>query len=158
MEEIFYYKSKFGLLKGCVKGDKLVYLKNTDTKENSNKTNKSKFAIKIEKELDEYFNGKRTKFTIPINTIGTEFQKQVWNKLTEIPYGTTISYKELATSVKGKNYSRAVGMANNRNPIPIIIPCHRVVGTKGELVGYRGGVDIKEKLINLEKQLINKRR
>jgi len=113
---------------------------------------------KTEQELKEYFNGKRTKFTIPINTIGTEFQKQVWNKLTEIPYGTTISYKELATSVKGKNYSRAVGMANNRNPIPIIIPCHRVVGTKGELVGYRGGVDIKEKLINLEKQLINKRR
>ena len=110
---------------------------------------------KTEKEITEYFNSKRTEFTIPINPIGTEFQKQVWNELMEIPYGTTISYKELAIKVKNQKYSRAVGMANNRNPIPIIIPCHRVVGAKGALVGYRGGLEIKEKLISLE-QIINK--
>ena len=150
MEEIFYYKSKFGLLKGCVKGDKLVYLKNTDTKENSNKTNKSKFAIKIEKELDEYFNGKRKEFNIPLEPEGTEFQKKVWKALLEIPYGQTRSYKEIAIRIGNEKASRAVGMANNKNPIIIIVPCHRVIGSNKKLVGYFGGVEMKEGLLDIE--------
>ena len=105
----------------------------------------------VEKQLFEYFSGKRKDFDLPLNPTGTEFQKKSWNSLLKIPYGKTISYKELALMVENEKYSRAVGMANNKNPIPIIIPCHRVIGANGKLVGYRGGLSIKEKLISIER-------
>ncbi len=111
---------------------------------------------KIKKQIDEYLIGKREAFDIPIKIMGTEFQLKVWEELTKINYGECISYQELAKRVKNGNYARAVGMANNKNPIPIIIPCHRVIGKNGNLVGYAGGMNIKKKLLEVEnvKQII----
>lgn len=102
------------------------------------------------KQLDEYFSGKRTSFDLPLNPKGTEFQKSVWKALCDIPYGETRTYKEVAEAVGNPKAARAVGMANNKNPIMIIIPCHRVVGSNGSLVGYAGGIDIKRTLLSIE--------
>ena len=102
-------------------------------------------------QLKEYFQGTRREFTIPIEAEGSEFQKKVWKALLDIPYGQTRTYKEIAIAIGNEKACRAVGMANNRNPISIIIPCHRVIGANGKLVGYGGGLDIKEKLLNIEK-------
>lgn len=103
------------------------------------------------KQFDEYFRGKRKKFELPLNPKGTEFQKKVWLQLMNIPYGKTSTYKDIATLIGNTNASRAVGNANNKNPIAIIIPCHRVIGSNNKLTGYAGGLDKKEKLLNLEK-------
>ena len=103
------------------------------------------------KQFDEYFRGKRKKFELPLNPKGTEFQKKVWLQLMKIPYGKTATYKDIATLIGDSNASRAVGNANNKNPIAIIIPCHRVIGSNNKLTGYAGGLDKKEKLLNLEK-------
>ena len=100
--------------------------------------------------LKEYLEGKRKEFDIEINPKGTDFQKMVWKELLKIPYGETRSYKDIAARVNNPKGSRAVGMANNKNPIPIIIPCHRVIGSNGNLTGYAGGVNIKEKLLRIE--------
>ena len=102
-------------------------------------------------QLKEYFQGTRREFTIPIEAEGSEFQKKVWKALLDIPSGQTRTYKEIAIAIGNEKACRAVGMANNRNPISIIIPCHRVIGANGKLVGYGGGLDIKEKLLNIEK-------
>lgn len=104
------------------------------------------------KQLDEFFEGKRTAFDLPLAPKGTEFQKKVWNVLKEIPYGETRSYKDIAIAVGSPKGFRAVGMANNKNPIAIIVPCHRVIGANGKLVGYASGTDIKSFLLELEKQ------
>lgn len=101
-------------------------------------------------QLREYFSGKRTVFGLPVNPAGTDFQKKVWEALQTIPYGETRSYKQIAAMVGNDKASRAVGLANNKNPIPIIIPCHRVIGTNGKLTGYAGGLDIKEVLLHTE--------
>ncbi len=101
-------------------------------------------------QLNEYFSGKRQEFDLPLNPGGTEFQRRVWEALRSIPYGQTRSYGEVAASIGNPKACRAVGMANNRNPIPVIIPCHRVIGAGGSLVGYGGGLDKKIKLLELE--------
>lgn len=98
----------------------------------------------------EYVAGKRQVFDLQLKPKGTEFQKQVWAALSEIPYGQTRSYKDIAISIGNANASRAVGMANNKNPIPLIIPCHRVVGSSGQLTGYAFGLEIKKRLLELE--------
>lgn len=108
------------------------------------------YMFNIHKQLKEYFSGERKEFDIPLDLKGTEFQKRVWCELLNIPYGTTISYKELAIRVGGENKSRAVGQANSLNPVPIIIPCHRVINSGGKLGGYSCGVIIKEKLLEIE--------
>lgn len=105
-------------------------------------------------QLKEYFAGNRKSFDIPISANGTEFQIKVWKELQKIPYGKTATYKEIAENIGNKNASRAVGMANNKNPIAIIIPCHRVIGSNGNLTGYAGGINIKKILLNLEKQTL----
>jgi methylated-DNA-[protein]-cysteine S-methyltransferase len=102
------------------------------------------------RQLDEYFAGVRTEFDIPLHPTGTPFQLKVWEQLREIPYGETISYGALARRVASPNASRAVGLANGRNPIAIIIPCHRVIGANGSLTGYGGGLDRKRFLLGLE--------
>ncbi len=102
-------------------------------------------------QLEAYFSGKLCFFSLPLFPWGTEFQVRVWNELQKIPYGETITYGELACRIGNSKASRAVGMANGRNPLPVFIPCHRVVGAHGELVGYTGGLDIKIKLLQLEK-------
>ena len=101
-------------------------------------------------QIMEYFNGRRQEFDLPLAFVGTDFQKKVWQALTAIPYGTTITYGALAEAVDCPGGARAVGMANNRNPLPILVPCHRVVGAKGQLTGYAGGLEMKQALLALE--------
>ncbi len=101
-------------------------------------------------QLKAYFSGKLRDFDLAVEPAGTPFQKKVWRELCNIPYGTTISYGELAKRVGNAKASRAVGAANGDNPIPIVIPCHRVIGSNGKLTGYGGGLPVKEKLLTLE--------
>lgn len=103
-----------------------------------------------EKEIRDYFLGKLKEFTIPLDLVGTEFQKQVWKALMEVPYGETVSYKDIAVRINNPKGMRAVGMANNKNKIPVIVPCHRIIGADGSLVGYGGGLHIKKRLLELE--------
>lgn len=101
-------------------------------------------------QLDEYFAGNRRDFDLPLNPKGTDFQKRVWQALTEIPYGETRTYGQIAAAAGNPKAARAVGMANHNNPIAIIVPCHRVIGANGKLVGYAGGMEQKEFLLTLE--------
>jgi methylated-DNA-[protein]-cysteine S-methyltransferase len=104
------------------------------------------------RQLRAYFAGELEDFDLPLAPEGTPFQLEVWRRLRDIPYGGTISYGELARRIKNPKASRAVGLANGSNPIPIIIPCHRVIGSNGKLTGYGGGLPIKEKLLALEQR------
>lgn len=106
-------------------------------------------------ELSEYFAGKRIRFDVPLAPNGTPFQQTVWGALSDIPYGKTCSYGEIAQKIGNPKAARAIGMANNRNPIPIIIPCHRVLGSNGHLTGYAGGLENKCYLLNLENEKIH---
>ncbi len=101
-------------------------------------------------ELDEYFAGDRREFSVPLSITGTPFQKTVWSALMRIPYGAIPSYSDIADDIGNAGAVRAVGMANNKNPVPIIIPCHRVIGRDGSLTGYAGGIEIKQWLLDLE--------
>lgn len=103
------------------------------------------------RQLDEYFAGTRRHFELPIRLDGTSFQQTVWRALRDIPYGETRSYGELARAISRPNAARAVGLANGKNPLSIVVPCHRVVGANGSLVGYGGGVDRKRYLLDLER-------
>ncbi len=103
------------------------------------------------REIGEYFEGKRRAFAVPTAAAGTPFQQAVWNALKEIPYGETRTYGEIARRIGHPRASRAVGQANNRNPLPIVVPCHRVIGTSGALTGYAGGLAVKERLLELER-------
>ena len=104
-----------------------------------------------QRELEEYFAGRRRDFSVPLSIAGTPFQQKVWRALCAIPYGETRSYGEIAKAIGNDKAARAVGMANNKNPIGILIPCHRVVGANGKLVGYAGGMEKKEFLLELER-------
>lgn len=108
--------------------------------------------LQAKEQLEEYFRGERKEFGLPLLTEGTEFQVRVWDALRTIPYGETRSYKEVAEMIGNPKASRAVGLANNRNRISIVIPCHRVIGASGKMVGYGGGINIKELLLDLEKE------
>ena len=102
-------------------------------------------------QLEEYFEGKRRRFELRLAPEGTPFQRRVWQALLDIPYGKTTSYGELASRIGQRSASRAVGLANGSNPLPIVIPCHRVIGSNGKLTGYGGGVAIKQRLLTLER-------
>jgi methylated-DNA-[protein]-cysteine S-methyltransferase len=104
----------------------------------------------VKDQLEQYFNTEQSNFTCELDLMGTSFQKLVWNSLLEIPYGEVRTYKEVAQAIGAPKAVRAVGGANNKNSIPIIIPCHRVIGSNGALVGYGGGLHIKEQLLQLE--------
>jgi methylated-DNA-[protein]-cysteine S-methyltransferase len=102
------------------------------------------------RQLEEYFRGERRRFAIPLAPSGTPFQKRVWDEVARIPYGTTIAYAELARRLGAAGAARAAGAANGRNPLPILVPCHRVLGSDGTLTGYAGGLDAKRRLLELE--------
>ncbi len=104
------------------------------------------------RELTEYFGGTRREFDVPVETHGTEFQERVWAALRDIPYGETRSYKDIAAAVGNEKACRAVGGANNKNPVCIITPCHRVIGASGAMIGYAGGLDMKKLLLELERK------
>ncbi|PRO64730.1 methylated-DNA--[protein]-cysteine S-methyltransferase [Alkalicoccus urumqiensis] len=105
-----------------------------------------------EEQLRAYFRGELKEFTVPLDMQGTTFQKLVWRQLEVIPYGETRSYKDIAAAIGLPKSVRAVGGANNKNPLPIFVPCHRVIGSNGSMVGYAGGLPLKEELLQLEKQ------
>lgn len=103
-----------------------------------------------QKQLEQYLKGQRKVFDLPLDATGTDFQKRVWLELSKIPYGKTFSYSEIAKKIQNDRAVRAVGTANGRNPISLIVPCHRVIAADGTLGGYAGGLEIKEKLLHLE--------
>jgi methylated-DNA-[protein]-cysteine S-methyltransferase len=106
--------------------------------------------LEAERQLKEYFSGERTEFNLPLEPNGSAFQKKVWRALGEIPFGQTRSYSELAKAVGSAKACRAVGAANGRNPLAIVVPCHRVIGSDGSLTGYAGGLEVKAALLALE--------
>ena len=114
------------------------------------KNDASEMLDRAQRELEEYFAGRRKVFSVPLSIKGTAFQEKVWRALKDIPYGETRSYGDIAGAVGNKNAARAVGMANNKNPLPVFIPCHRVIGAGGKLTGYAGGLEIKQVLLNIE--------
>lgn len=112
--------------------------------------NEQSILVETERQLKEYFAGERDAFSIPLDLRGTAFQKDVWRALQAIPFGETLSYGEIAKRLGRPTASRAVGAANRRNPISIVVPCHRVIGSSGKLTGFAGGIDAKAHLLNLE--------
>ncbi len=104
----------------------------------------------VVEQLEEYFLGHRSTFDLDLDLVGTKFQCLVWKRIKEIPYGETRSYKQIATEIGAPKAVRAIGGANNQNPVPIIVPCHRVIGSNGSMVGYGGGLDKKEYLLKME--------
>ena len=143
------FTSQRGIVKIFMNNDKGVI-------ENSYQTNlhpDDPFMFNVFGELEEYFQNKRKKFNTPLDIRGTEFQKKVWNELLKIPYGKIVSYKTISQRLGDEKSIRAVGRANGANPIPVIIPCHRVINSDGSLGGYSGGLGIKEKLLRLEGSL-----
>ena len=148
MTKNFYYKSLIGVLEIKLDNGTVIGLKVIEScSKISERT--GYFAVVI-KQLDEYFAGKRTKFELNISPKGTDFQKKVWAELLKIPYGKTKSYQEIAEAIGTTNAQRAVGSACNKNPILLIIPCHRVISKTGKLTGFACGIDRKEQLLKLE--------
>ncbi len=110
--------------------------------------------VEAERQLREYFGGERESFSVPLRLVGTAFQLSVWQALKKIPYGRTRSYREIARSIGRPTATRAVGAANGQNPLPIFVPCHRVIGSNGSLTGFGGGLDVKLALLRLEGVLL----
>ena len=148
MQNKFYYKSPIGILEIELENDTIQRLRVVESC--SNISERSGYFEEVAKQLDEYFAGKRTKFELNILLKGTEFQKKVWAELLKIPYGKTKSYQEIAEAIGKPNAQRAVGSACNKNPILLIIPCHRVISKSGKLTGFACGLDVKQKLLNIE--------
>jgi len=145
--------SPMGTLIAKCDGEAITLLDFTD---DSNQINTSvhPLLLQLEKELSDYFEGKRISFALPLNPKGTPFQQSVWKTLLTIPYGETISYATEAEMLGNPKATRAVANANGKNPIAILIPCHRVIASNGELGGYSGGIEKKEFLLALEKNLL----
>ncbi|WP_308710423.1 methylated-DNA--[protein]-cysteine S-methyltransferase [Mycoavidus sp. HKI] len=112
-------------------------------------------TVSVQQQIEEYFEGRRQKFNLQLAPLGTVFQLRVWQQLSNIPYGTTLSYGELAHALGCPTAARAVGAANGANQIAVIVPCHRVIGASGSLTGYAGGLDVKHALLTLEKAHLN---
>lgn len=164
MGEIYYYYYQFDICRMEIaeSGGKIVRVQFAEEEEKDGAPGETDSIFKetpliaeAAKQLEEYFAGKRREFELPLGAKGTEFQKKVWEILKTIPYGETRSYGEIAALAGNPKASRAVGMANNRNPIAIIVPCHRVIGKSGSLTGYAGGLAIKAGLLELEKRNIS---
>lgn len=151
MRYLNYYDSPLGALEVVTDEKNLLEIKFVE-KKSMKESEKTTVFLQVEKELNEYFLGKREKFSVPFILNGTEFQKKVWIEVNNIPYGETKSYKEIARNIGNEKAVRAVGNANNRNKLPIIIPCHRVIGSNGNLVGYGGGLSKKIYLLELEEK------
>ena len=143
--ETSYYKSPIGILEITCENDALVSLKLV--KNVLHKDSETATIRTIKSQLGEYFSGKRKVFDIKTNLQGTDFQKQVWSELEKIPYGKTKSYSQIANAIGNKNSQRAVGSACNKNPIMIIIPCHRVISKNGDLGGFACGSSVKQNLL-----------
>jgi methylated-DNA-[protein]-cysteine S-methyltransferase len=153
MLKMWYYDFPVGTL-GIAQDDTgitHIFLKGDSTPPDFAET-ETPLLQKAAQQLAEYFDGKRARFDLPLSLHGTPFQLDVWAALQEIPCGETRSYKQIAEAVGRPKACRAVGMANHRNPVMIVVPCHRVIGHNGSMVGYAGGLDVKEQLLALEKK------
>lgn len=148
---IAYYPSPLGVIEITANTKGVTSLYFVQKAASKNKLND--ILKKSLKELDEYFSKKRNDFSIPVDMEGTEFQKKVWKELLKIPFGKTVSYLYIAKKIGDENSTRAVGNANGKNPISIIVPCHRVIGANGNLVGYGGGIEKKKWLLEFENSL-----
>lgn len=146
--EYYYCNSPIGILEIELKNNVILGLKVVESCDNISEV--TGYFAQVAKQLDEYFAGKRTKFELNISPKGTAFQKKVWAESLKIPYGKTKSYQEIAEGIGKPNAQRAVGSACNKNPILLIIPCHRVISKTGKLTGFACGIDRKEQLIKLE--------
>ena len=152
MKKIFFYDSPVGWLRLTAEEDALTELFFVEKKEGRNAS--SAILEQAINELDEYFSRKRKVFTVPLRTSGSPFQQRVWKELLNIPFATTTSYMKVAMQLGDLKSIRAVGTANGRNPIAIIIPCHRVIGADGSLTGFAFGEDMKRRLLDHEGALI----
>ncbi len=150
MKYVKYTNTKIGNMAIIEEDDKIIAIEiNQPIKEDIMQKD-TPLLKETEEQLLEYLEGKRKVFQVPLNPKGTKFMKEVWTALQEIPYGETKTYGQIAQRIGKPKAARAVGMANHRNPIPIIIPCHRVIGSNGKLVGYALGMEKKEFLLTLE--------
>ncbi len=150
MKYIEEINTKIGTIYLIEEKEQIIEIKiNEKVQENIIKKN-TPLLKESKKQIEEYLEGKRKAFTVPLNPKGTEFMKKVWTNLKNIPYGEVRSYQQIAKEIGKPKAARAVGMANHKNPIPIMIPCHRVIGSNGKLVGYALGIDKKSFLLELE--------
>lgn len=149
MKKGFYYQTSLGKVGIAQKGEAIVALSFGELV--ACHIEETDLLSKAAAQLSEYLKGRRKVFQLPLAPEGTAFQRKVWNALRTIPYGQTKSYGQIAEKIGNKNAARAVGLANRENPILILIPCHRVIGSAGELGGYSGGMELKKKLLALEK-------
>lgn len=149
----FKYQSAIGFLTFCEEEGKIIAISTHHTPERGNEE-ETEVIRKAYTQLTEYLDGKRKVFDLPLAPKGTDFQKQVWQALCKIPYGQTRTYKQIAEAIGNPKGVRAVGMANNRNPLIIVVPCHRVIGSNGKMIGYAAGVDKKEFLLRLEGSML----
>lgn len=152
MKYVKYTNTKIGNIAVIEEDEKIIAIEIDKEIEEDMVQKDTPLLKETEKQLLEYLEGKRKTFTVPLNPKGTKFMKEVWTALQEIPYGEVRTYGQIAKKIGNSKAARAVGMANHRNPIPIIIPCHRVIGSNGKLVGYALGMDRKEFLLNLERR------
>lgn len=154
MGNLYYYETDIGKIGIAEQNDKITYIffEGEGAPSVGYAFKEAPVLIEANKQLQEYFKGQRKEFSLPLAPVGTEFMLRVWEALRTIPYGETRTYKEIATAVGNNKACRAVGMANNRNPISIVTPCHRVIGSNGDLVGYAGGLNIKSYLLDLERK------
>lgn len=154
----YTYETLLGEITICCRDGALtgMHFGRIEQKDTALKETRTQLTDEAFRQLMEYLEGTRKEFDLPLSMAGTVFQKKVWKALTTIPYGETRSYKEIAVQIGEEKASRAVGMANNKNPIGIVVPCHRVIGASGSLVGYGGGLDIKTRLLELEKSVLEK--
>ena len=152
MEHFFHFQSPLGWLKVSTLAEELCATEFIDSKNTPKQLvlPQNQFQTTVEKQLSEYFEGTRTEFSLPLRLDGTDFQKQIWEYLLDIPFGKTLTYMDLAKQYGDIKAIRAVGMANNKNPLPVVVPCHRVIGSDGSLVGYAGGLAAKEWLLRRE--------
>ncbi|CDM68217.1 methylated-DNA-protein-cysteinemethyltransferase [Clostridium bornimense] len=152
MKSIFSYNTSIGKVNVVEEDGFLTYVSISENFVIEDATIKETTLIKETiGQINDFLAGRRREFDLPLLPKGTEFQKKVWRELQNIPYGTTCSYKDIAEKIGSPKAARAVGRANNKNPIILIIPCHRVVGSDGRLVGYGAGLELKERLLALEK-------
>ena len=152
MNETTYYHSPLGWIEIQVSRDAVTSLVFCNDRK-KNEDNGSEILVKCVRQLDEYFGGQRTIFDVPVEQKGTPFQQSVWNVLTDIPFGRTVSYSDVAKMLNNPKSVRAVGAANGQNKIWIIVPCHRVIGANGSLTGYAGGIERKKWLLVHEAQV-----
>ncbi len=156
MKNLYYYETRIGPIGIADDGEAITDIffgKDDDPKDlDQMKMRETGLIKEAQRQLTEYFEGRRKVFELPLKAEGTPFQKAAWEALLTIPYGEIRSYGQMAKQVGNPKACRAIGMANNRNPIAIVIPCHRVIGSDGKLVGYGGGLHIKEFLLEIERQ------